>query len=203
MNQAIFRVYNNILIFAQKYRKWNLVSKVIDNESEFVKLIEKMGYVLIECGSGCRTFIMIMAPDSPYLKTKEFSRIPTMITKKPKEKIELYVITENPVTTHIIKKMSSFKAEHKIKCYNYLHEIFLQVMPEAKNQVIPEFTLYRDPDEKQKILEENMMQGIMQCGIMKHSDTQMIWIGAKTGDLVKIIGASENAGKRIALKRVV
>lgn len=206
MNPAIFRIYNNTLIFANKYRKWKLVSKKFDNESDFVKLIEKMGYVLTEFvnenDNNKRTFIMILSPESPYLRTKEFSRIPTMITKKPKEKIELYIITENPVTTHIIKKMSSFKTEHKIKCFNYQHAIFLQVMPEAKNQMIPEFTVYRG-DDIQKILEENMMQNISQCGMIKHYDTQMIWIGAKPGDLIKIIGASENSGKRIALKRVI
>lgn len=203
MNPSIFKVYNNILIFAKKYRKWSVVSKLIENESDCVKLIEKMGYIMIECSDGKkRSFIMILSSESPYLKTKEFSRVPAMITKKPKEKVDLFLITENVVTTHIIKKMASFKAEHHIKSYNYQHAIFLQVMPEARNQVIPEFTIYRGEDI-QKILDENMMHSITQCGIIKHNDTQMIWIGARPGDLIQIIGASENSGKRIALKRVV
>jgi DNA-directed RNA polymerase subunit H (RpoH/RPB5) len=203
MNPAIFRIYNNVLVFASKYRKWKIVSKQIESESDCVKLIDKLGYIMIECIDGTkRSFIMILSTESPYLKTKEFSRVPTMISKKPKEKIDLYIITENPVTTHIIKKMSTFKVEHKIKCYNYQHAIFLQIMPEAKNQIIPEFTLYRG-DDIQKVLDENLLQGISQCGVIRHNDTQMIWIGARPGDLIKIIGASENSGKRIALKRVV
>jgi DNA-directed RNA polymerase subunit H (RpoH/RPB5) len=203
MNPAIFQVYNNILIFAKKYRKWNVVSKLMENESDCVKLIEKMGYIMIECNDGKkRSFIMVLSSESPYLKTKEFNRVPAMITKKPKEKVDLFLITENVVTTHIIKKMASFKLEHRIKCYNYQHAIFLQIMPEARNQAIPEFTIYRG-DDIQKKLDENMMQGITQCGIIKHYDTQMIWIGARPGDLIEIIGASENSGKRIALKRVV
>ena len=203
MNSSIFKIYNNVLVFATKYRKWKMTSKKLENESDCVKLIERMGYILIECTDGKkRSFIMILSPESPYLKTKEFSRVPAMITKKTKERVDLYVITEYVVTTHIINKMNSFKLEHKIKCYNYQHEIFLQVMPEARNQVIPEFTIFRG-DDVQKILDENMMQGASQCGIMSHKDTQMIWIGARPGDLVRIIGPSENSGKRIALKRVV
>lgn len=203
MNSSIFKIYNNVLVFATKYRKWKMVSKKLENEADCVKLIERMGYILIECSDGKkRTFIMILSPESPYLKTKEFSRVPAMITKKTKEKVDLYVITEHVVTTHIIKKMASFKIEHKIKCYNYQHAIFLQIMPEARNQVIPDFTIFRG-DDVQKILDENTMQGASQCGIMSHKDTQMIWIGARPGDLVRIIGPSENSGKRIALKRVV
>jgi DNA-directed RNA polymerase subunit H (RpoH/RPB5) len=206
MSDSGFHIYENLLVFIEdeKYRNLKVLEGKVQDEREYVNVMEKKDYVLLKCEDANKkqVYVIIFSPKSRYVKTsKEFNMIEHMISKKEKEHVNLILITHDSVKGNITGKMDEFK-NNNIHATNYTYELFRQVLPEAKNVTIPKHRIIRGEADIQKILSENNLHSVEQLPKISVDDPQTIWIDGKIGDIIEIIGPSDSAGKRIAYRRV-
>ena len=225
-----FRMYENILVFAEKYRGLKIISEKAKDERDFVHTVEKYEYFVLECIDpsrpgykqgkqtdyvskdstkkgkpwGRRVFIFIMSPTTEIVtKSPKFVQLKHKIEKKDKEWVDMIIISLNGFNSHIKKKVNTDLIKSRIMVYNYIYDVFKQVMPEAKNVTIPKHTVIRGKKAIQKIMRENYVHNIEQFARVRANDVQVIWVGGQPGDLIEIEGPSENAGKRLAYRLVI
>lgn len=204
MSLSDFDIYNNILVFAEKYRKYEITSDKIDNERTFISEMESKEYIMIECKLNQKNvYIFIFNAKSKYIsKSNTFEWIEHFIKYNKKEPVDIIVITKDYVNAHIKKKIVKM-GKKNIIIYNYIYNNFVQIIPEAKNEVVPEHKIISDQVEIEKLVEELKIQKIDQLPKIFHNDAAVIWAGGRPGNLVKITGPSESAGIRIAYKLVI
>lgn len=204
MSLSDFDIYNNILIFAEKYRKYEITSEKIDNERNFISEMESKEYIMIECKLNQKNvYIFIFNAKSKYIsKSNNFELIEHFIKYNKNEPVDIIVITRDHVNAHIKKKIINMRKKNII-IYNYIYNNFVQIIPEAKNEVVPEHKIISDSVEIEKIIEELKIQKIDQLPKIFHNDAAVIWAGGRPGNLVKITGPSESSGIRIAYKLVI
>lgn len=210
MNVSGFQIYKNVEVFAEKYRGLKIISEKLD-ESAYIKLMEKQDYIMIEAKPAEETldnkrdkiFIFILSPTSKYIKnSKHFMLLDHMINRKKRDIVNMILITKDPVNSHIRRKIVELKKSENgaIITNNYTYDIFKQVIPEAKNVTIPQHIIVKDP---QKVMAEDKVDDLAQYPKINIEDPMIIWIGAKVGDLIQIIGPSETAGLRVGYRYVI
>ena len=154
-----------------------------------------------------KIFVFIFNQTSPYVSSsKEFERLIYLIEKDKNEHADMFIIShlleERELSTFIKNKTESFKTNHKTHTWHYKLSTFLATMPLVKNQTIPQYSIV-DPEDKDKILKEHNMTSVHQFPRIPVTDTQMVWIGAKVGDIIKSLGPSEKSGSRLEYRIVV
>jgi len=202
-----YPIYQNVVIWleGEKYRNCEILSDKVDDERSYVSLIERKNYFMLKCKDQNKkqVYVFIFPPGSIFLKSSnDFVRIEHFLERKPKEPVEIVVVTPDPVNPHIRRKIANEFTPNKIEVRNYTYNIFKDEMPKSNSVIIPIHIVISDPAEIKKILEENKIEKVEQLSRIPVTDTQAIWHNAKVGDLIKIIGPSENAGKRIAYRYV-
>lgn len=204
MSTSDFDIYNNVLVFAKKYRRYEVTSTEIDNERKYISEMESKEYILIECKiNGNSTYIFIFNVKSKFIsKSNNFELIEHFIKYNKKQPVDIIIITKDHVNAHIKKKIIAMKKKN-IVIHNYIYDNFVQIIPEAKNEVIPEHTVISDQIEIDKVIDDLKIKKIDQLPKIPLHDPAVIWAGGASGDLIKIIGPSESAGFRIAYRVVL
>jgi DNA-directed RNA polymerase subunit H (RpoH/RPB5) len=117
-----------------------------------------------------------------------------------KKFIESIFITKQPLTTYYLRNIQAQSKKIKLVVHNYLHKHFLLDISRAplcgkhirltKNQSI-------------HIVSSELMTSPYNLPRILITDPHVIWIGAKVGELIKIIRPSEMAGLSISYRIVV
>lgn len=200
-----YQIYKNIIIWITEYRKWKILDGLIDDERSYIKFLQPHQYYMIKASDPIDNkiiYIFILSPGSAYAhESKHFSLLQQLMQHSDKQTVEMYAITENPVKPNILKKMAEFRKD-RIIVKNYTYDIFKQVLPKAKNVIIPKHSIIDKKDVPQ-IMDDMKVTDLSQFPRIPVSDPQCIWIGAKIGDLLLIEGPSESAGRRIVYRYVI
>ena len=182
-------IYENLKKFI-KYRNIKTNYKFLALEN-FSSTFNTLQYEVIEGtgNDGHIIYIFLIQPKSKYeKKTDEFKKLINRYVKN-QVNIEIIYITENISTSYINKKIIEYNKEG-INIYPYTYEYFIIVLPESdssfKHEIITEEE-FAITSERLLIVKENLPK------IDSSVDPQLVWIGAKRGNIVKITGKSETA----------
>lgn len=224
-NNIIWEVYKNIYKMVD-YRNITLEksSAFNDNEEDFMSNIIHKKYIYL-CGRNRHNnYCIIILVHGDILSKTDSTR--TMIRnvyldfkkshddfdkdKTNKEKIE-FIIIGNNIGKNIYKQTKSDfnikKSQHETIAQIYKHaEIHLYEFKYFKIEVpkgpncFPHIIM--SEEEKEAFLESQLLD-ISDLPKILTTDVQIIWIGAKKGDLIKIIRRSPQSGEEIYYRYVI
>ena len=202
-----YQIYQNVVIWAEKYRKWKITSDKAEDERAYLSSIGQKYFMLKgkdeSYNPARQVYIFIFPLNSIYIKSSnDFVRIEHLMDRKQSEPVDLFIITPDLVSSHIRKKIADEFVKAGITTLNYIYDIFKDEMPTTKAVTVPKYKIFRDKKDIAEVLDENKIVKVEQLPGIPVTDPQMIWIGAKVGDLVELIGPSESAGKKLKYRRV-
>lgn len=191
MSNNLWEIYNN-LITLTKHRQWKSIEEQY-SEKDFNSDMRLKGYVYIYG-------IDKIDINNIIVLTNESSNIPN-------HKDELVKILNNiDTSSHIIlvshKEMTTVNRAYarnngwSIESHTYVR--FKVDMTKVRG-VPPHFIL--DQKDSIAVLESNYKEKIDMPKILR-TDTQVIWLGAKPDDIIKIIRLSESTGESVIYKIV-
>jgi DNA-directed RNA polymerase subunit H len=133
------------------------------------------------------------------LKTPAFKKVLQDTTKTlDKGNYELITVTEQPLNTHLRKAVREFTRDARYHIENYSYRKFIIEFPKHelmdKHEIIPSVEL-------DKLLFTLKTQKSKLPKILSH-DTAIVWIGARSGQVVRIHRTSETAGTAIVYRMV-
>ncbi len=193
----LFKVYKNIITCStdKKYRGLQLLKPEITDEKEFNNQINMHNYVRIDCTS---TVWYLMHNDGKLADIKSDTE---KVIKSVKNIKELNVISNN-----IFKPSSklNFKENDKFKKANVLvsfYHISLFVTDIGRHDLVPEkYTILSEDDSNKVLLEMRVSWENLQK--IFSSDPQMVWLGAKSGHIVRIVDTHNLSGECVMYKAV-
>lgn len=192
---APWEVYNNLQELI-KYRGIETSYSFAD-KNKFSKEFNHYEYVTIKGKRNDKhgerpAYIMLFAPDSKYAtKSPDFKKRMSDISFSDMQgHMELLIISEKPLTNFIKKQIILMKQKNPqlyIETHNYA--IFMDIMP--KNPIVQKHEIVPDDEARQFFAEiyktrENIKK-------ILSTDTAVVWLGARPGDLIKIHRISESA----------
>lgn len=204
---APLEVYKNIQTFI-KYRGVETSHKFMEG-GEFVAYIKHREYVVIHCtkiGASAEPapfknlLIVITSPDAKVAtKTQDFEKMmnnvggvsPGVLKARP----EVLIISENPLTNFIMKKITEIKHDNKGELgepfiRNQQYDIFKIIVPE--HPLVPKQTIM--PEEEVKEFEQTFHRSRSDLPKMRLNDPISIWLGARPGQVIKSLRMSETVG---------
>lgn len=149
--------------------------------------------------------IFLIKPDSDYeKKTNDFENlIKRFIGNINKDKqfdknnLEIIFITHQTVSTYINKKIIEFNNTFTINAYTY--EFFIIVTPENESAFKHEVAT----EDEISAYTSRLLITVDMLPKIHYKDPQLVWIGAKKGDVIKITGISETAQEIEELRLVI
>lgn len=182
-------VYRNLEQFIA-YRKITTKYKFLTPE-QFSTEFNTMLYICIDGTDrdGNPIYIFLIQPKSKYeRKTEDFKKLVNSSVKNKKNCAILY-ITEQKVSNYINKKIETFYASDNISVYTYTYNNFIIVLPQSVSSSLHQIITKEELAEytTRLIIEPNDLAKI------QVDDPQLIWIGAKVGDVIRITGKSDTA----------
>lgn len=182
-------VYNNLESFI-KYRGIKTDYKFLSSE-KYSTMINTFQYILIEgTEKDKQIFIFLIQPNSKYeKKTDEFKKLINRLIKN-KKGTEVLFITEQKISSYINKKINEYQVDEDLSIFAYTYEYFIINLPKSESSFLHEIA---DPDEVKALCKRLILDTKMFPKINSQEDPQLVWIGAKRGDVVKISGRSETA----------
>ena len=204
-----WEIYKNVEKL-MKYRNINPNGNFL-SENDFNKNFIHNEFITIE---GTNTFdmpnrinkfsyILLISPNSNYgLKSQDFkalmkNKISTNFSTKLTEGIDLLIITENQLSTHIEKVLTNIRTENPNSFIeNYPYFKFAIEIP--KHISVPKHEYATEQEINDIIINSYKMKNNLPK--INSSDSAIIWLGARIGDIIKITRFSENAGYSIAYR---
>ena len=210
INQIIYRMYQNIHTFYE-YRKLIPVDPLMTNET-LNETMQRYKYIVMRAISkedqqsiqNIQTaiqkdnivalkklnirlyYFIILYPNTDYnSKRPEFKKILNLV---PYQNSDIMIITKDKIGKHMLKfitKLNETSPSQKI----YVHEyaLFKTIVPAYS--LAPKYTIM-SPDDIEKELTAFYIQPNALSRILE-TDPQMVWIGAKPGQIVKYEYLSE------------
>lgn len=219
MASTMFNIYQNLHIFAEKYRGYQILSDKLD-QNELRKKMQVEQYVTIEVEEPVVTStaiptatpaakhlitIALINVGSKYIKTTtDIRSLMFQLTKNDNIKEihehrlnrSIFLITKDDVRNLVAKTKNNIS---KVNVENYLHIHFKMEIPKGPH--CSKHVIMK-PQELQDEIQANFID-INHIPLISDSDPQCIWIGAKTGNIVKIVRYSINAGLATEYRKVI
>lgn len=222
INQIIFKMYQNIHVF-YKYRELIPIDEPITNAILNEK-VQKYKYIVMRSISKHDAdhlekiknllkddkfdelkdtnvriyYLIILYPNTDYnSKRPEFKKILSLV---PYKNSDIMIVTKDKIGKHMLKfiyKLNETSASQKIYVYEYA--LFKTIIPEYS--LAPKYTIL-SKDEIEKELSQFHIQPNNLSRVLE-SDPQMVWIGAKVGQVVKYEYLSEVTIKSIGYSVVI
>lgn len=192
-------IYRNLEKFI-KYRGIQTDYKFVSSE-KYSSIINTFQYILIEgTENGKPVYIFLIQPRSKYeKKTDEFKKLINRLAKN-KKGAEILYITEQKISSYINKKIIEYKDEDDLTIFSYTYEPFIIVLPECESSFKHEIA---SSDEVNDYCERLIIQPQMLPKINSTEDPQLVWIGAKRGNVIKVTGRSETAQEVVEFRLVI
>lgn len=218
INQIISTIYKNIQIF-YKYRNHIFIDDIIEDNELHIKIqsykyfvlrsvanegdinIKQINKIVNNYNNHKKSeikllYIVINYPNSEYTtKRVEFNKLLNLF---PYPNKDIIIINSSKINARMFKYIKTLNVKSSNKIYLYTYALFKNIIPEyclapkykiLTNEEIEELKkFYIDPLCLSKIYE---------------SDPQMIWIGAKSGDVIKYEYLSEVTIKGIGYSLVI
>jgi DNA-directed RNA polymerase subunit H (RpoH/RPB5) len=197
----MWRIYENLHLFATKYRGYTVTSPVLA-ESAFTRQIQGDRRVRIEATAAAperKITIVLLAKNNKTHVVVDLRDMLTEITKGERRsadvaRVVMFISDEN-LKAQLVKVSLAMPT---VRLYNYLHIHFLIELPRV---------LHATPhriigDAEKKLLEENHVRPESLPHI-RENDAQCVWIGAQVGDIVAVERKSLGSGCMLRYRRVV
>jgi DNA-directed RNA polymerase subunit H (RpoH/RPB5) len=196
MSEAEFNRYNNIIIFATDWRKYDLITKPLDKDA-FRKSMQTDQYVKLECydpKKDTTVLIYLFDKNSKYIASSQDMK---KLLKKLKDPCQIIMITYQQLNVYHRKAINSQK---HLKVNVYRHEIFDLVLPNGP-LCYPHRIMSRD--EVIKLTNEDLCCFVVNLPKILDEDPQVIWIGAEVGNVIEIKMISDITGETYQYKVVI
>ena len=212
-----YKVYTNLYIFLQKYRKLVPAAEPIKRD-EFIRMIQQQQYVLIDAAPADpdtspvqHVYIYLMAKTvsgraHKYASSANFEQLIDAVARQVKEAkfdpkhVELIFVSEyKEGLSQTLKKMVEIKHSTtgmRIHDYAYMH--FMYELPACEQCDPHEILLQEEVDrlKRAKVLPENNPT-------IFESDPMAFWIGARRGQILRVLSRSYTTGQAIRYRKVV
>lgn len=179
MSVDLLCVYGNIKTYMEK-RKIKPLNEYTENE--FRNGIRNRGFVVI----GSEKVIIVITSDVSAIPAKQ-SDFQKLLNNIKLDKKELVLVSHRYISTNI----REYANANNINLYSYTYSIFL--IDITKAPMVPEHILLtpEEADEFRRTASCDMLNNLPKISIL---DVQAIWLGARIGDIIKIIRMSESTG---------
>lgn len=191
-----YRLYQNIKIYAEEWRKFttedsNMDKKEFQNKLQFNKYIQ-LNY--FNQNTNKKVIIFLLPIDSIIAtKSQEMKKILSSVM----DISDIIIISESPLKSHLQKAVKSFK---RFNIKKYIHDNFSIVIPNAaissKHEILTK-------DEVTNLLNKDLYCNIQNLPKIDINDPQCIWLGAELGDVLRITSDSNISGKYIHYRLVI
>lgn len=204
-NQQLFAIYQNISVF-YKYR--NLISLDANlSQSDFAKKIQKDKYMLLSAinkehednidsvteyienfnekstNKNIEVFHILLIYPGTDCESKRANMM-KFINHIRYPKADVMIITSIKISNSVIKGLTALThtKEHKYHTFNaYTYNLLTTIVPEY--ELVPQYEILSDIDGQS--FDKDTLPKIFE------NDPQMVWIGAKIGQIIKFIYLSE------------
>lgn len=201
----LFRKYQNIRKFATEYRKYREPSKSAWlSEEEFTEKMQSLSYVkhTLQDPESDRDVVLVLFKDeSKYLKSSQVFRtfMDNLIRPWQKTlKVEVILIIKSPLLPHIKNNLvGMYAAQFPLSVY--FHRVFLIEL--NKGPFCSVHTRLTQ-EEVNYLCSRELFVLPTNLPVISAEDPQIIWIGAKVGEVVKIESYSDLTGKSIRYRFV-
>ena len=191
-----FKIYQNICIFAEQWRKFTKLGESYDRE-EFQRQLQYNRYIHMKYFNekSNRNIIILFLPVGSKIgnKSPELKKILSSIM----DVSDIIIISENVLNSHLMRAIDTFK---KFRIKTYVHDNFSIIIPESplcsKHVILTQ-------DEANKVIVNDLYCKFHNLPKIDVDDPQCIWIGAELGDIIKVTSNSDVSGKYIHYRLVV
>lgn len=193
--EQLFEKYKNIQLFAtsKKYRGMTLDGQFLSYQ-EFSTKMQNLGYIMhsFKGQNAQKVLIFFFKKDSKYINSApEFGKL----LDKHKDSQHIILITKKEVTVYI--KRAILSRSH-LKIDNYLHVNF--IMELSKGPLCAEHEIIDIKSDPSVIIDIMALPDSLPA--ISITDPQIIWLGAKCGDVIRIRAKSELTGETIRYRVV-
>lgn len=196
MSDSQFRQYNNIRLFAEKWRKYKPLEKPYDHEA-FRKEMQPNKYVKLDYinpANSRKVVIYLFASDSKHVGASQDLK---RLLKKNKDPCDVILITEKPFKVYANKVI--YGAKH-LNVKRYLHKIFDSEVPNGP-LCYPHRIMTKE--EVNILLNNDLYCNLTNLPKILEEDPQCVWIGAKVADVIEITSLSDICGEMVSYRVVV
>ncbi len=157
------------------------------DKDDFVKTLQFYSYIKIratsqqpETGMGPSiAYIFFIGSDELVSKSSEFRKLLNVI---PEKDVTIITVSREGIKTPVKKFLHGYT-----KKTIYIKDLYydqFKIDP-RKSVMVPKHTICSE-DEVKKLMSDGKIESISNCPIIRHTETQVLWIGGKPGQLVKI-----------------
>ena len=180
-----YAIYNNLFIYLDVIKFTPVVSDDLKDsrkkKKDFIKTMQFYSYVKIKAANadGEVMHILLLKGGGFVSKSMEFKKLLNMI---PDPEFHLVIVSREGLKISVKK----FLAGHDSKTITIKDLRFNHFKSDPrKNLMVPKHTLCSD-SEAITVFRDNNIEDPLQFPWIKSTDTQVLWIGGKVGQLVKI-----------------
>jgi DNA-directed RNA polymerase subunit H (RpoH/RPB5) len=199
MTDHLYDIYINLQNFITnpEYRNYALLDAAFLEKEEFINKMQEDQYIMCNCTdkSGKKVVIILFKEDSIYMGSVYFKQL--LGTFKKEENIELIIITNKKLKAYTNRISNGFP---NIEIHTYLHKNFVIEIP--KGPMCSKHSALSN-EEVDQLINEGAFVHPLKLPAILITDPQIIWIGAKVGQIVKIESLSKLTGNSIYYRIVV
>ena len=196
MSETDFTRYQNVLLFAKKWRKYKIETGILNQES-FRKAMQADQYVLISCLDTARNKQVLIYLFDKNSKYTNFSQEMKKLLKKIKDPCTVLLITYKELSAYHSRTINQEK-HLQVEVYN--HAIFALETPMAPG--VDEHRIM-SREEVIQLTNNDLCSYVINLPKILDSDPQCIWIGAEVGDVIEIKMLSDIIGETYQYRVVV
>lgn len=150
-------------------------------KKDLIKTLQFYSYVKIKAiKKDDIMYIFLVEDNSLVSKSLEFKKLLNTIQEK---EAHLIIVSKEGIKTPVKKFLSKY-TKKKLWIKNLLYAHFK--VDVRKNEMVPKHSLC-DLEETQRVMTDNQIDNLTQFPKIKNTDPQVLWLGGKAGQLVKII----------------
>lgn len=197
MDDPLYNIYSNLLIFVRDYRRYTFDQQSILEPHTFAKKMTIDHYIKLDCADESeheseRITVLLFKPDSKYLKTMPlFKKLLNGIHAR-----RIITVSKEPLSKYIERWIETLDLSLK----SYFHRHFLVEIP--KGPFCSKHTIL-SPEEAKKVCEHDLMINPLSLPAIQVTDPQCIWINAQVGQIIRIDAPSDVAGAVVRYRLVV
>lgn len=196
MSEAQYIQYQNLHIFAEKWRKY-VHTGTMYTKKEFTTIMQSEENVLLKyvnTASSKQVLIFLLSVNSKYNNNSQNLR---GLLARIKEPTDVIIVSSEIFKTYSIRTISTFES---LRVKTYLHENFDLIVPRGPLCYPHRILSF---EETNHLLNKELCRRLIHLPKIYSEDVQCIWIGAEVGDVIEITQLSDITGKSIQYRVVI
>jgi DNA-directed RNA polymerase subunit H (RpoH/RPB5) len=196
MSEAQYIQYQNLHIFAEKWRKYKHVGTIY-TKKEFVTNMQSEECVMLQYvnpASSKPVLLYLLSANSKYNNNSQNLR---GLLARIKEPTDVIIVSSEVFKTYSIRTIAKFKT---LRVKTYLHENFDLIIPNGPLCYPHRILSF---EEVNNLLNKEISCKLINLPKILQEDVQCIWIGAEVGDVIEITQLSDITGESIQYRVVI